>query len=53
MGGAVRALEDPVRYVCALTLRAAGTSCPLTASPTVGRASSAGPEQCQKKKRLS
>ena len=37
--------------VCALTLRAPGTSCPLTASPTVGRASAIGPEQCQKKKK--
>lgn len=44
-------LESAIQYVCVcvLKLRAPGTSCPLPASPTVGRASSIGPEQCQKK----
>lgn len=36
-------------YVCVFKLRAPGTSCPLTDSPTVGRARSIGPEQCQKR----
>lgn len=44
-------LESGIQYVCTcvLMLRASGTSCALTASPTVGRVSSIGPEQCQKK----